>query len=129
MSADGTFTLDVPGDKDYYVGAMYAQDDRYALAGPVHAGTADLVLRFQPGATIDGVLEDASGAPKAASWVTVKGDHWRANAKTDADGRFKARGLPPGRYALTGWTGNGYASVGDADAGATGLRLRLPAAK
>ncbi len=127
-AADGTFALEVAADTEYMVGIMYAQDDRYALGGPVRAGGADVVLRLQPGASIEGILEDASGAPKGAAYVMARSDRWRANAKTDAAGAFRLRGLPPGRYMLTvaGETPE-RAKVGEADAGATGLRLRLPA--
>ncbi len=128
LPADGTFALDVPAEKDLYVAVMYSPEDRYALLGPVRPGAGDVVLRFQPGASIDGVLEDSTGAPKAGGWVFAKSDRWRATAKTDADGRFRLRGLPPGKFTLSSQAASGSppATLGEADAGATGLHLRLP---
>ena len=120
--ADGAFSLDVAPGKDYFVGAMYGMtDDRYALAGPVRGNSGDVVLRFQPGLSIEGRVDDAP----AGSYVTAKGERWRANAKVETDGHFRLRGLPPGKYSLAVMNNTGATIPAEsADAGATGLRLK-----
>lgn len=126
VGPDGTFALDVPAGKDLTVAVMYGPDDRYALEGPVKAGTAEVVLRLVPGAAIEGVLEDAAGAPKVGAWVYARNAQWRATAKTEGQGRFRFKGLPPGKFTLTFRQEATTIPLGEAEAGATGLRLRLP---
>jgi protocatechuate 3,4-dioxygenase beta subunit len=66
-------------------------------------------------ASISGRLLDADGLPLAEQWVTVSRldlpeggsrDDWSA-VPTDADGRFAARDLEPGRYGLYSGRANG----------------------
>jgi hypothetical protein len=78
------------------------------------------------GESIEGVLEDAAGAPARELVVVVRGERWSAQARTDEGGRFRIRGLPPGRYALL-CDASGRAELGTAEAGAKDVRLRMPA--
>lgn len=122
VAADGTFTLQMQGDREVCIAAgAPAADDRYALLGPLRPGSAEVVLRFQPGLSIEGRVE---GLPAGVATVGVKSDRWRTSVKVDADGRFKVRGLPEGHYALSIYTNGGTTSADTADAGATGLVLK-----
>lgn len=126
VAADGSFTAEASADVDYYVKASKGDDDRYAFAGPVRAGAGEVVLRVETGAPIEGVLEDAAGAAQPKGYVMLRGDKWPAmSTRTDDAGKFKFRGLPPGRYTLSAWSGK-YVEVGQADAGDRDVHARMP---
>jgi hypothetical protein len=71
------------------------------------------VLLAAPGATVEGRVTDAEGRPVAAllAWRRVDGETpWprpEATGQADADGHYRLRGLPTGRYRLTAGTVDG----------------------
>src|SRR5262245_62293404 len=68
------------------------------------------------GADLEGVVRDESGAVLPAATATVVNTETTVarTIETDADGRFRALALPPGRYRIT-IDRSGFAAVtGDA---------------
>jgi len=126
---DGSFALEVPADTlvDLYVSR--SNDDRYGFVSGVRAGGGDVTVRLEAGRTIEGTIEDGEGnAVTQNVWVTASSDAWMGSAGyvDGSTGKFRMRGLPPGRYRLRAVTGVGKTSPAvEADAGATGVRLRL----
>src|SRR5580704_7182668 len=55
--------------------------------------------------SLTGVVTDPSGAavPKANAVLTDEEKGFTTTAKTDTEGRFVLRNLPPGRYSLVVW--------------------------
>ena len=99
----------------------------------VRAGTEDLVIRFERGVTIDGVVVDAQGQPATQGWVMANpaaedgsggaGSH----GMIGPDGRFTIEGLRAGPYHLNAQSGDGGSVTLKVDAPARDLRLVLPA--
>ncbi len=128
VEADGRFSLDgISGPGPWMVAARSTDDDRYALAGPVEGGAENVALTLRQGRSIEGQLLAADGTPPAEnSSVSASSNGWSTSARIDAQGNFKLRGLPPGRYALQVWTNDGQsAAQADVEDGTTGVRLTL----
>jgi len=124
-AADGTFSIDVPGEGPYRLTAQRSGDDRYGLMEPVRVG-AEVSVPLETGATIEGTLEDAAGKPAGEnSWVMLTSERWNGNGKVGADGAFRARGLLPGRYKVAFSVNGSYERwPEEVETGATGLRLK-----
>jgi protocatechuate 3,4-dioxygenase beta subunit len=120
---EGTFAIDLPAGIAHRLVATRMDDDRYALLDGYVAASSTVVLRVEVGASIDGVVEGIDAAQRTA--VTVTTDNFRSAAAVDAEGRFRFRGLPPGRYRLEGWNGSRKGRLDDVEAGASGIRLRV----
>lgn len=126
--ADGTFTVDVPVDTLLDVAVTGRGDDRWGLASGVRGGGAEVTVRLEVGKSIEGVVEDADGNPVTQNaWLSATSDGWIGSGSVDATGKFKVRALAPGRYKLRVQNGMGTRNptVVEADAGATGVRIRL----
>jgi Carboxypeptidase regulatory-like domain len=97
-------------------------------AAQVRTGTAALLVRRLPVGVVRGRVEDATGRPFAKSTVVLarKGAALKVEARTDADGRFRASVAVPGRYVvrLRVATQSGHADrdVGEIDAPAADER-------
>ena len=57
-------------------------------------------LVIRPGGAIDGSVRERDGPPLSEMTVVIEGPGRKLEATTDADGRYEARGLPPGRYLV-----------------------------
>jgi hypothetical protein len=66
------------------------------LPAVVHAQSSRAI------AVVQGVVEDASGAPIPAARIVLKNQDTGAERRSEADpfGHFSISGLPPGTYAL-----------------------------
>ena len=131
VAADGSFVLGAAGATGRWMLAANApDDDRYALVGPVAAGSENVVLRLVPGVSIEGTITTAAGPPLPRPlFASLAGNHWSLRVKADAEGRFALRGLPAGRYTVYAFTwADGYdtATLEDVEAGRRDLRLVLP---
>ena len=98
---DGRFEAFVhPGEIAWQTYAEGYASTKGSTTTPV----ADLSIRVAPEAVLAGVVVDAeSGAPQSGVRVIAWADpgslsHASGGADTDADGRFRITGLPPGRY-------------------------------
>ncbi|MBL9087169.1 MAG: carboxypeptidase regulatory-like domain-containing protein [Planctomycetia bacterium] len=121
--ADGRFALDVSGDGPFRVNAML--EDRYGRAERAAPDT-EVEIALVVGLEITGVVEpEARGAQ--GTYVMAEGDGWQGGAPCDAEGAFRVRGLPPGRYTLRVYKQEAGGGPGDGvptEAGATNVRLR-----
>ena len=126
--ADGTFSLDVPLDIALDVYASKTGDDRFGFVAGVRGGGADVAVRLEVGKSIEGTLEDADGNPIGQNgWILASNESWRSYGVADATGKWKLRGLPPGRYRLRPMNVGSAktAAVVEADAGAINVRIRV----
>ena len=132
--ADGIFRFTAPEDA-----VIEARADGYG-AGRTRIDFAARVsrkvtIRLGPAAgellAIEGTVQDRAGAPVEDALVSgVRKDRPSAppaSARSDVEGRFRVDGLAPGTWVLTAARpGSAPASV-TADAGASGVRIRLGA--
>jgi RNA polymerase sigma-70 factor (ECF subfamily) len=105
----------------------------YTTDGPgvtAKAGTTDVVLKVKKGVALQGKLLDADGNP-------VQSPHMNGTAKDGSgvtswtriegsDGSFRLPGLPRCKVALTVTLGGKVVDLGEHEAPAEGLVLRLP---
>ena len=92
---------------------VWASADGYAAASQTGRapGTIDVLLTPESG--LSGTVVDGNtGQPIEGADVTVEATQWswegRESDRTDAQGKFKVRRLPPGRYVVTARTDRGY---------------------
>jgi protocatechuate 3,4-dioxygenase beta subunit len=130
ITGDGEFSLDgVSGKGPWMVAARAEGDDRYGLAGPLDGGAEGVRLELRTGRSIEGTVQSLSGTPIPTTglrvMVTMPGFDTRV--VTDAQGAFRVRGLPPGRYTLSArGVERAYGEqVKDVADGATGVRLTV----
>lgn len=131
VGEDGTFRFDVAGDGPFALTVQASGDEsRYAMLEDVRPST-EVTVTLQEGASIAGAVDMADGsALPLPVFVSAESDRWRVGVTAEPDGRFVVRGLPPGRYRLRAYTQSGQrGETVEADTGASGVRLRLPAAK
>ncbi|MBK9034288.1 MAG: carboxypeptidase regulatory-like domain-containing protein [Myxococcales bacterium] len=105
---DGRYRLSLaPGS----YGIVADHDDYLSAATTLELATAPVTLdlRLVPGGVVEGVVKDvATGAPVAGAVVRAMGDRLgvlesggaHASMPTDASGRFRVAGLPPGSLGL-----------------------------
>lgn len=90
-------------------------------------------IPLEPGATVEGVVVDAAGAPVEGADITVvladaAGEHGLIGRAVEEGGRFKVAGLDPGkRYALTADTEVAASPRVEVQAPARGVRLVVEA--
>ena len=128
VMADGTFSMEVPVDTVVDLFASKWGDDRFGFLAGVRAGGGEVTIRLEVGKSIEGTAEDAEGNPITQnSWISAGNDAWTGSGTVDATGKWKIRGLPPGRYRikLMNNSGGKPSPVVEADTGATGIRVRL----
>ena len=104
IRADGTWQVGpVAKGREWVVlaQAVASNADRFARSAPVRGGAEGVTLTLQAGASIAGHVEEA-GAPAGGVRVSARGPGWLSHGRSAIDGSFVLRGLPPGRYALTG---------------------------
>ncbi len=131
---DGSFSLaPVPARVGYVLRARQPPyKDQFVPAIAVSDGVATDVgtIVFGAATTLDGRVTDAAGRPLSGALIAVERDGGKtaaldlarilrdlvlstgplAEARTDADGRFTLKGLPPGRYLVRA-THPGHASA------------------
>jgi len=101
-ASDGTFDLVVaPGSRTVRVwceGYLWRETQVENLKpGEVREGVE---IALKPGHRLRGrVVHARDGTPLAGAWVRIEGPQGRS-IRTDAEGRFAVRGLPPGTYEI-----------------------------
>lgn len=72
------------------------------------ARATPIELRVRPERTLRGRVVAAGGVPVAGATVAIDGyaddDAWSAVVRTDAEGRFRVDGQPPGHAGLMAWS-------------------------
>lgn len=101
-TVEGAFTVDGVGATGRWMVAARADgDDRCALAGPFEPGTTGARLKLEAVPVLEGTLVTADGGalPKDTRVYLRSAflDDW---TQVDAQGRWRFRGLLPGRYDL-----------------------------
>lgn len=92
---------------------VQASADGYAAATEMGEAPGKVDLLLTPESGLSGVVVDANtGKPIEGARVAVDSTQWswdgRESDKTDADGKFKVRRIPPGRYVASARTDHGY---------------------
>jgi hypothetical protein len=103
------------------------------LGVTVHAvapGTDGVALRVVEGVDLVGILVDDAGAPAAAQSLQADdGQHiiaMRPYVQVGGDGRFRLRGLAPGKVRLAFKRGVDWVALGEFTAPATDVRVLVP---
>lgn len=129
--AEGAFRLDL-GATARVVLAAGGSGSTLASAGALRGvapGARGLLLRVVPGATLSGWLLDAEGAGVAVGALVARTGEATQTVRlplSDATGAFALPGLPPGRVRLAYEHAGTAHDLGEHEAPATRLRLRLP---
>ena len=103
----------------------WAQEDLKYLDGLARAPRGSRIF----GSVLSMYGSDGSQKVFAGARVDVAGEGVSRSAKTDRQGRYQVRGLPPGKYAIStkvqGWTLDGPELVKTVDRGCMELDLVL----
>ncbi len=105
---------------------------RSTVVKAVRAGTEDLIVRFERGVDIEGLVVDAQGQPATQGWVMAQpladegGPAGGANGVIRSDGHFTIEGLRPGPYQLSAQADGSANATLRVDAPARDVRLVLP---
>lgn len=131
---DGTFRFDAPEDAVLEVRRPGFATGRARVDYAVRIART-IVVRLAsiagtaPALAIDGLVEDAAGLPAEGAAVSASSRRDPGSppalARADAQGRFRLADLAPGAWALTASLPGAEPAHAEAEAGATGLRLRL----
>ncbi len=129
---DGSFTADGLLDAPYEVEAGGGTSGYLGTtAHAVKPGTTNVVLRVVEGLDLVGTLIDARGEPMSAQSLQADdGMHiiaMRPYVQVGPDGRFRLRGLAPGKVRLGFQRGDRWVPLGEFTAPATDLRVLVPA--
>ncbi len=106
---------------------------RSTLVKAVRAGTEDLVIRFEIGVVVEGIVVDAKGQPVPQGWVMAQplsaegGGAGGSSAAIGPDGRFRFEGLKAGPHQLQAQAGDGTGIGQKVEAPARDVRIVLPA--
>jgi hypothetical protein len=129
---DGTFSADGLLDAPYEVEAGGGTSGYLGVtAHEVRPGRTDLALRVVEGLDLVGTLIDARGEPVSAQSLQADdGMHiiaMRPYVQVGPDGRFRLRGLAPGKVRLSIKRDEQWVALGEVTAPATDLRVLVPA--
>ncbi len=129
---DGTFSADGLLDASHEVEAGGGTSGYLGVtAHEVQPGRTDLALRLVEGLDLVGTLLDARGEPVTATSLQADdGMHiiaMRPYVQVGPDGRFRLRGLAPGKVRLGFQRGDRWVPLGEFTAPATDLRVLVPA--
>lgn len=127
-SVEGTAVVETPATGGSisvsHADALTNIDYEWGAGGPPE----EIELALELGESIAGVVLTPDGTPAAAAAaVRVEDPGWHATIRSEPDGTFRIRGLPPGRHTLRVEDGDRSVTV-EADAGTSDLRIELPAA-
>jgi len=128
---DGTFVLEYLGDFRFGVEARKGTPD--LVEGPtaldVRPGAKDVILRLARRSSVKGVLLAADGTPAPAHRLEAcRADYLRPWEVTSGkDGVFEFPELPPGGIRIIFRWGGKVIDLGEPEAPATDVVLRLPA--
>ena len=127
VKTDARGRYELPWDPQRFGGLMQtpyliARDvgRNLAAAQDIDASTTTLDLRLEPGLVVVGRVEDVHGKPLSNASVRVY--LWSVNSgsqfdekpiRTDAQGRFEATAMPPGRKYSLDATAKGYGSANE----------------
>ncbi|MCX6925509.1 MAG: carboxypeptidase regulatory-like domain-containing protein, partial [Verrucomicrobia bacterium] len=127
VKTDARGRYELPWDPQRFGGSMQtpyliARDvgRNLAAAQDIDASTTTLDLRLEPGLVVVGRVEDVHGKPLSNASVRVY--LWSGNSgsqfdekpiRTDAQGRFEATAMPPGRKYSLDATAKGYGSANE----------------
>jgi len=90
-----------------------ASADGYSAKTEMGKAPSKIDILLTPESGLSGIVVDAkTGKPIEGANVSVEATQWswddREGDKTDAEGKFKVRRLPPGRYVASARTDHGY---------------------
>ena len=118
---DHTFRLVAGGGESGMVCAGEVSD--------IRIGTKDVELAVSRGAALTGRLIDAQGRPVKTHYLAALPTSAQNGAWTrvsDDEGRFTLRGLPKGKVQLGCYVGDEYVKLGEFDAPAKDVEVKLP---
>jgi hypothetical protein len=92
---------------------VQASADGYAASTEMGEAPGKIDLLLTPESGLSGIVVDAAtGKPIEGANVSVESTQWSWDGhegdKSDAEGKFKVRRLPPGRYVASARTDHGY---------------------
>lgn len=130
--ADGSFRLELRVDGPYEIHATRSNEDRVGRVAGVPSGATSVVVPLETGLSIEGELEMEGGRSLPDDvWISASahGSGEVQPAEVQAGGRFRVHGLLPGRYRVQAGSLSrpGVKTTAIVPAGATGVRLELPA--
>jgi hypothetical protein len=127
VEADGAFHLqEVPAGRTWDLWVRRGGGDLYGHRPGVPSGAGDVGITLMHGAAIEGRVEGLADGEASRTFVhVVAASGPGAMARVETDGRFRAPGLPPGRYRLhaRGTTGETGPVVEGIEAGTSGVVL------
>ncbi|HEX4382755.1 MAG TPA: carboxypeptidase regulatory-like domain-containing protein [Myxococcales bacterium] len=128
--ADGTFTFSAPEEATIEARHEGFATGRASVDYAVHMShklTIQLKPASEPLLAIEGVVEDAAGAPAEGVSVSASRSFMEAGAiaRSDAQGRFKLAELTGGTWRVIASKPGAAPAIAEAQAGTAGLRLRL----
>lgn len=92
---DGTFVTEIRAGRIWYT----TEAPGYARAGGEAHAPGELVIKLEPGGTIQGKVVDSAKNPVAGAYVFA-GAWGDVATQTNSEGEFVLEGLPTGRYRL-----------------------------
>ncbi|MBL8623658.1 MAG: carboxypeptidase regulatory-like domain-containing protein [Myxococcales bacterium] len=106
--ADGKFAFDELPEGSYRVWAWRGDRAARSLRVPRlgRGPFADVTLALEPAAIVLGRVVDRQTGAGLAAAVTLSADaadEAPRHVRTDADGRFRAEGVPPGKWTASAW--------------------------